>query len=317
MQKPFENFDYKENYAEEDILELIVEQFGKPVKLKSYRYPPKEYRKGVVFYIHGYGSYANANGMLAKCLAEHNYEVFALDQRGFGFSEGQRAIIESTDDVYNDQWFLIFEAIKQFKINQQKTPIFLFGRSFGGLLATNMANGPIASNLFTGVATLTPYYRVWTDKLYNCNRLLSFLDNIYPHYMIPSEFQEPEPEWMEKWGELERDPATIGQFTARTGKIWIDEQEKAQQSLLNTDLPFLFIEAENDGVVRNDYIRSHYEKTKQAGKRNEFVTVSGKWSDHTIVSMDPILGSIVMKNVIRFFDNLIKEKEAQKAENLF
>ena len=47
--------------------------------MKAYRYPPKEYRKAVVFYIHGYGSYANQNGMLAKVLSQHNYEVFALD----------------------------------------------------------------------------------------------------------------------------------------------------------------------------------------------------------------------------------------------
>ena len=67
------------NYAEEDVLELPVEQYGKQIKLKAYRYPPKEYRKAVVFYIHGYGSYANQNGMLAKCLAQNNYEVFALD----------------------------------------------------------------------------------------------------------------------------------------------------------------------------------------------------------------------------------------------
>ena len=58
---------------------MPVEQYGKQIKLKAYRYPPKEYRKAVVFYIHGYGSYANRNGAFAKVLSQHNYEVFALD----------------------------------------------------------------------------------------------------------------------------------------------------------------------------------------------------------------------------------------------
>ena len=57
--QPFIDFNWEENFAEEDILELPVEQFGRVIKLKAYRYPPKNYRKGVVFYIHGYGSYAN------------------------------------------------------------------------------------------------------------------------------------------------------------------------------------------------------------------------------------------------------------------
>ena len=73
------DFNWKEKYAEEDVLELPVIQYGKEIKLKAYRYPPKVYRKAVVFYIHGYGSYANANASLAKVLAAKNYEVFALD----------------------------------------------------------------------------------------------------------------------------------------------------------------------------------------------------------------------------------------------
>ena len=109
----------------------------------------------------------------------------------------------------------------------------------------------------------------------------------------------------------------VGTFTARTGKLWIEEQNRVQQSLLETDVPFLFVEAEKDDVVRNDYIKVMYEKAQEAGKQNEYVVVSGKDSDHTIVSMDPELGSCVMKNVIRFFDNLIKEKELKKAGSVF
>ena len=37
----FDKFDWKEKFAEEDVLELPVEHFGKTIKLKSYRYPPK------------------------------------------------------------------------------------------------------------------------------------------------------------------------------------------------------------------------------------------------------------------------------------
>ena len=76
---PYANFDWKVDYPESNVLELPVLQFGKQIMLKSYRYPPKNYRKGVVFYMHGYGSYANQNAMLAKCLSEHDYEVFAID----------------------------------------------------------------------------------------------------------------------------------------------------------------------------------------------------------------------------------------------
>ena len=77
--RPFEDFVYPHKFPEEDVLELPVEHFGKTIQLKSYRYPPKEYRKGVVFSIHGYGSYAQQAAPLAKCFADNNYEVFAID----------------------------------------------------------------------------------------------------------------------------------------------------------------------------------------------------------------------------------------------
>ena len=117
-----------------------------------------------------------------------------------------------------------------------------------------------------------------------------------------------------KWGKLDEDTTYISTFTARTGSLWIEEQERAEQSLLETNLPFLFIVAEKDGVVRNDTIQSYYEKAQKAGKRNEYVLIDGKWSDHTIVTMDPDLGKQVMENVVTFFDNLILEKAQTKAD---
>jgi len=56
-------------------------------------------------------------------------------------------------------------------------------------------------------------------------------------------------------------------------------------------VPFLFVEAEKDETVSNDHIRSMYEKAKKAGKQNEYVTVGGKFSDHTVVTVDPVMGS--------------------------
>ena len=77
------------------------------------------------------------------------------------------------------------------------------------------------------------------------------------------------------------------------------------------------MEAEKDDVVRNDIMRSYYEKARDAGKNHEYAVVGGDESDHTIVTMCPVLGSMVMKNVIRFFDKLVKEKEQKEAEKSF
>ena len=174
-----------------------------------------------------------------------------------------------------------------------------------------MSVGPIGSNLFSGIAVLTPYYHLWTEKLYDYRNKLALLDKVKPHHIFRTEYKPRDEEFMAKWGDYERDSTIVWMFTARCGVLWIEEQEVAEKAIIETDVPFLFIEASRDGVVRNDYIQAMYEKAKKAGKKNEYVTVHGKDSDHSLVTVDPVHGSFVMKNVIRYFDKLIKEKETK------
>ena len=78
--------------------------------------------------------------------------------------------------------------------------------------------------MFSGAAVLTPYYRCWTEKLYDCSKLISILDAVNPNYSFPMEFTDDySPEWMAKWGELLQDKIAIKKFTARGAKVWIDE----------------------------------------------------------------------------------------------
>ena len=82
-------------------------------------------------------------------------------------------------------------------------------------------------------------------------------------------------------------------------------------------MPLLFVEAEKDETISNDHIRAMYEKAKKAGKQNEYVTVGGKFSDHTVVTVDPVMGSQVMKSIIKFFNRLVEEKEQKLSESSF
>jgi len=56
----------------------------------TYRHPVPENTeiKGVVFFIHGYGAYCDKTAFWFRMFVENGYEVFAVDQRGFGLSEG-------------------------------------------------------------------------------------------------------------------------------------------------------------------------------------------------------------------------------------
>ena len=55
--------------------------------------------------------------VLGKHVAQQGYDVFSMDMRGHGDSEGERGINLGAEQIYNDQWAFIFEACKKFKIN--------------------------------------------------------------------------------------------------------------------------------------------------------------------------------------------------------
>ena len=120
-----------------------------------------------------------------------------------------------------------------------------------------MANSVIGKSMFTGVCLLTPYYRFNNEKLYNYMPFFKLCNYIKPHYRIVSEFTPLDPDYMAKWGHLHRDPRSEHFFTPKTATIWDSEQVKAKTAIMHTNMPLLFIEADGDTVVRNDYIQEY------------------------------------------------------------
>ncbi len=58
------------------------------------------------------------------------------------------------------------------------------GRSFGGLIATNMAATTIGKKMFKSVALVTPYYRLYDESLYSKAWYINLIGKIAPHYTI-------------------------------------------------------------------------------------------------------------------------------------
>ena len=51
----------------------------------------------------------------------------------------------------------------------------------------------------------------------------------------------------------------------------------------------MFIEADKEDTVKNCAIRELYEKLQKKGKDNQYATIYGEDSNHTLVAMDPEL----------------------------
>jgi acylglycerol lipase len=91
--------------------------------------------RGALVVVHGLKDYSARYGELAERLAKDGIAVYAADLRGHAHSSGKRVSIRSFDD-YLDDLDILMRRTQQ---REPHTPVYLFGFSMGGAIATDYA----------------------------------------------------------------------------------------------------------------------------------------------------------------------------------
>lgn len=89
--------------------------------------------KGLVFYLHGNAGSIDSWGTMANVYLQNNYDLFVLDYRGYGKSEGK---IKNEKQLHNDIQ-IVYDSLKT-KYSEDK--IVIIGYSIGTGLATKLAS---------------------------------------------------------------------------------------------------------------------------------------------------------------------------------
>jgi len=106
-----------------------------------------EQSKGLVFYLHGNAGALDSWGEIAGFYTQNNYDIFILDYRGFGKSEGR---IENEDQFLNDVQLVYDSLTTQY----QEENIVVIGYSIGTCPAAFIA----AKNNPKQLVLKAPYY---------------------------------------------------------------------------------------------------------------------------------------------------------------
>lgn len=106
-----------------------------------------EKSKGLVFYLHGNAGTVETWGSIASNYTNLGYDIFILDYRGFGKSEGE---ISSEEQLFSD----ISSAYKQLKKQYKEENIVIAGYSIGSGMATYLAS----TNHPKSLILQAPYY---------------------------------------------------------------------------------------------------------------------------------------------------------------
>ena len=167
-----------------------------------------------------------------------------------------------------------------------------------------MANTVIGKSMFAGVILLTPYYRLFTERLYEAYKYLVPLSAVRPNHVFPCEYEEMPEEYVNKYRPIFEDPRNLLFFTARTAKIWVEEQQAARNNIEECPQPMCFIAASKDGVVRNDYIEE-YSRLSQSSD-SEYHEITG--ADHTDVCFDEHYCSHLIRASQYFIRKVIQKR---------
>lgn len=89
--------------------------------------------KGLIFYLHGNGGSISSWGHVAKTYTDLNYDIFILDYRGYGKSDGE---ILSQNQLFEDNQ----NAYNEVKKKYSESKIIILGYSIGTGLASQLAS---------------------------------------------------------------------------------------------------------------------------------------------------------------------------------
>ena len=87
----------------------------------------------------------------------------------------------------------------------------------------------LGEKIFKAAVLLTPFYRLYDEKLYDKYPLLSIVSCIAPNKIIHMLNSENGPEYEAKWGHVVNDHGQVKLVTPMTAVSWVTMQAKAKE----------------------------------------------------------------------------------------
>jgi alpha-beta hydrolase superfamily lysophospholipase len=203
-------------------IELDEAAVGKRIRGPDLYYAsamPTDGVKAILGIIHGYAEHGARYRHVMGALAEHGIGSVAIDLRGHGRALGPRGFCSSFDEFLDDAR----DLRRLVDDRAKRVPTFLFGHSFGGLIAASSVlenpgplKGLVLSAPFFGLALDVPRVKILAGKI---------ASRIYPRLGLPTGItgndvtHDPE-----KARGYDQDPLVFKNATAR----WFTETQTAQ-----------------------------------------------------------------------------------------
>lgn len=136
--------------------------------------------RAVVALLHGFADYGGRYAHVAAAWAAKGITTLALDMRGHGRAEGARGFCERFDEYLDDA----SELVEWVGTRAGDVPVFLFGHSFGGLVAT--AHVLRSPGRWRGLAMTGPNFGIAVKVPWAKRMAGKALSSVVPAFGLPS-----------------------------------------------------------------------------------------------------------------------------------
>lgn len=216
-------FDFDQKFEEK----FIRTTDGKKLNSILFKVPNS---KGLIFYLHGNGGSVNSCGIVAETFTKLNYDVFMLDYRGYGKSEGT---IDGEEQLHKD----VQSAYNELKKYYPENKILVLGYSIGTGFAAKLASNNHPKLLILHA----PYY--------NLTDLMQHKYSIVPSFILKYKLKTNE--YLKKC-EM---PVVIFHGDKDKG-IYIGSSQKLKKQFKHGDKLFVLKGVGHNGIIKSDEYQS-------------------------------------------------------------
>ena len=227
----------------------------------AYQLSLPENAKAAVLVVHGYGEHGGRYRRVIERWAREELASAVVDLRGHGWSAGTRGHCDHFREYLED----VTDMIAVMREHLPKTPLFLFGHSFGGLIVASYALSHPGD--FQGMVLSSPYFGLAMDVPKSKTTLGRIASRVFPRLALPTGLQGKDLTHDETIArQYDNDPLVNKGATAR----WYTEAVTAQRDLLarasQLKLPVLCVHGGADRVASASASRAVFDRLGSTDK---------------------------------------------------
>ena len=229
------------------------------LKLHMRTWPAQGSARAAIMIVPGFNSHSGYYDGVGSLLSGRGFDVFAIDLRGRGESDGERFYVETFDDYVSDVGSMA-DVVKSASANR---PVFLMGHSAGGVVACLYAVEHQPE--LAGLICESFAFRVPAPDF--ALAALKGLSHIAPHAHVLHLKNE----------DFSRDPAVVARMNAdpliahetqptRTVAEMVRADERLEQAFARIRLPLLILHGTADRATRPEGSRQFHEHAGSSDK---------------------------------------------------